>query len=210
MAVDAGRAFHPTFAAVDRGPAGPVPATRRLRDRAVGADVGQVQADHPVVGIQGQFMQLFAQPGLRPPVQAAADRTVRALGGGYPFVAGPVDQSGDDQLEHDPVRDRPAVTTERMARVAPGSLRAQRGELDEDRLKQRRWQSRHGTPSITEHRNSDDRFPCLFAIPDCLPCPDLGHLLAVALIRAEAPATAVIRMVAGVDSLSLLRAGAAR
>lgn len=136
VAVHTGRALH-TFATVDRGAAGPVPTTWGLGDRAVSADVCQVEADHAVIGVQREFVELFAQPGLGPQVQASADRAVRALVGGYPFVPGSMDQRGDEQFEHDPVRDPAAVATEGMARVEPGLLGTQRGELEEDRFEQR-------------------------------------------------------------------------
>lgn len=82
-------------------------------------------------------MESFAQPRLCPPVQAPADRTVRALPGGHPFIAGSMDQRGVDQLEHDPVRDRPAVAAPWVPRIEPGLFRTQRGERDEDRFEQR-------------------------------------------------------------------------
>ncbi|GAA2674172.1 hypothetical protein GCM10010437_013150 [Actinoplanes palleronii] len=97
-------------------------------------------------------MDLLAQTGFGPRAQTAANRAIRAALGSDPFVAGAVHQSGDDVLEHDPIRDPPAVAAQRMSWIELGLLRTQHGELDPDRFEQRRWQRRHGTPSVTERR----------------------------------------------------------
>jgi hypothetical protein len=70
---------------------------------------------HPVISVQGQFVDPLTQTGLGPGAQTAADRPVRAGPGRHSFVAGAVHQSRDDVLEHDPVRDPSAVATKRMS-----------------------------------------------------------------------------------------------
>jgi hypothetical protein len=157
VAIDAGRAFQAAFAAVDRRPASPVPAARGFRDRAVGTDVGHVQADHPVVGVEGQLMQSFAEPGVGPRPQPAADRPVRTAIRDDAFVTRTVDKSGDDVLEHDLVTDPPTVTTEGMGRSNPGfsgrsaANWAQRGSNNED------GSAGTGLHRLQSVENSDDR-----------------------------------------------------
>jgi hypothetical protein len=137
-------ALEPLFAPVHRRASGRLAPARRLGGAAVHGHVLQLQADHPVVGPQRQRVQLLAQAGRGPLLQAAADGAVRAAGRGDALVAGAVDQRGDDVVEDDAIRDAPAVAPQRVGGRAGGARGQQGGELVPHGLQQAYWQGGHG------------------------------------------------------------------
>jgi hypothetical protein len=73
----------------------------------------------------------------RPGFEPAADGAVRAARAGDPLIPAAMHQSGDDVLKHDPVRDPPAMTAQRVRRIELRALLTQQGgKLAPDRFQQ--------------------------------------------------------------------------
>jgi hypothetical protein len=102
--------------------------------------VGQVQPNDPVVGLQAQLLQPVEDPGGDPLITPAADRGRRAAGVGELVVGRPEHQSLDELVEHHPIRDPWPVTAQG---VDDHTLGKQPGELAPQRVDDRRWQRRH-------------------------------------------------------------------
>ena len=161
--VDTGRPFQAALAPVDRGSSGPLAAAGRLGDRAVHADVLQRQADHLVVGGQGQGVELLADLGLGPDNQAATDGAVRALLSGDAFVPRAVHQGVDDARTP---RGQGSADggSPGVRRIELGRLRQQRVELDPDGFEQAMmgWQARDSRRSLSvENSMIDGSRACL-------------------------------------------------
>src|SRR3954452_997430 len=125
---------------VHRAAPGALTAAGGLRDAPVDGDVGQVQADQPLVGGQHRAAQPVEEPGGDPLIPPAAQRGGRARRVGEAFVAAAEDEGLDDLVEDDVVGDAPAVTAQRMP-VDAG--RDQGEELLAQRVKDARWDGRH-------------------------------------------------------------------
>jgi hypothetical protein len=112
--LDQQRPFHALFAAVDRAGAGAVPAAGSLGDAPVDGDVGQGQADDPVIGLPRDLLQRAEDPGLDPFVAAVPDRggTAGAVGDRRVRAAEPQDL--DELFEDDPVGDPRLVAAQRV------------------------------------------------------------------------------------------------
>jgi hypothetical protein len=115
------------LATVDRGPAGVVPAAWRLDDAPVDRDVGQVQAHEPVVGLQLDLPDPREDSGVDPLVAALTQRGRRDPVVTRDAVGATEDQTGEELVEHDPVRDPPTMTAQRVGDLTVGD---QRLELD--------------------------------------------------------------------------------
>jgi len=135
------RALYALFAAVHRGAAGDLAATRGLGDASVHGQFVEVEPDDLVVGGQADPQQRGPVSGVGPLVQAPAHGAVRAAGCGDAFVAAAVHERADQMVEHDPVGDASAVTAPRVSRRELGSLVGpDRGsQLDPQRLDKRCW-----------------------------------------------------------------------
>jgi hypothetical protein len=117
-----------------------LPAAGRLGRAAVHRHVGQVQADHLLVGIQASQPQLIEDSQPDPLVPAAAQGGGRAGGVGDPLVAGAEDQRLDELVEDHDVVDAGSVTAQRVLI----DTRGQEGEeLLAQRVKDARWNGRH-------------------------------------------------------------------
>lgn len=113
-----------------------------------------VQADHPVIGLQGPAPGPARRDRPRRTAVTATDRTDRAGIRRHKLVAESVHQSGDGMLKHHPGGDPAAVTAQRMRRIGLRLLSLHRGELDPDgaRTTKMAVQARDRTPSVTKRR----------------------------------------------------------
>lgn len=145
--VAGGGALQPLLAPVDWRAASLLPAGRGLGDAAVHRGLAEVEAGHPVVGVQGESVQRFGNPLPGPLFEASADGAFRASGRGDPLVAGTMDQREHDVLEDGSVGDPAAVRAQRVAddELLPGG--EDRGELVPQGFEQARRQRGHGRPS---------------------------------------------------------------
>jgi hypothetical protein len=91
-------------------------------------------------------MQGGHQTCVRPLVQAASNRPVRAPGFGQPLGAGAVHQRRDDLIKHDPIGDPGTVTAQRMGGIDRGAVGEQDGELGSERLDHGYWH--HGNENL--------------------------------------------------------------
>jgi hypothetical protein len=129
------------LAPVYRAAAGDLAAAGCLGDASVYRQIGQVEADHAVVGIPRDAFQAGHDPGRDPFVAAATEGALGAGVVGDPLVSAAEHQDLDELVEHDPIRDTRSVAAQRMGVVAFGE---HRGELVPDGFDQPRWQGRHG------------------------------------------------------------------
>ena len=129
VALDHQRAFHALLAPVDRGRAGDLATARGLGDAPVDGDLIQQQAHDAVVGLQRDLLELGEQSGFDPFVAAVADRARRAGRVGDRLVGAAEPQHLNELVEHDPIRNPPPMTPQRVRRVDHWSGWDQRGEL---------------------------------------------------------------------------------
>jgi hypothetical protein len=97
---------------------------------------------HAVVGGQRQAVELVGHAQGDPLVAPAAQGRGRAGGVGDAAVAAAEHQHLDELVEHDAVRDAPAVAAEGMVDLAGGQ---QRGELVPQGFLDAGWNRRHET-----------------------------------------------------------------
>ena len=107
-------AFQAAFAPVDRAAPGALPAARGLGGAAVHGQVGQVQADHLVVGVQARQPQPIPHAQPNPLIAAPAQRRRRAARLGDPLVAGAEDQRLHELVEDHRIIDARPVAAQRM------------------------------------------------------------------------------------------------
>jgi hypothetical protein len=119
---------------------GALPAAGRLGDAPVDTHVGQVQPDHPLVGIQNGQPQPIEQTQPDPLVPAAAQRGGRAGPVAQALVAAAEHQRLDELVEDDAVLDARPMAAQGMVIDALGQ---QREELLAQRVKDARWDGGH-------------------------------------------------------------------
>ena len=101
-------------------------AAGRLGDAPVDREVGQQQADEPVIGVTGDGLQPREGAGLYPLVAALPDRGRRAGAVGDGLIRAAEPQDLDEFLEDDKVADPGPVTAQRMGRIVPDGRAAER------------------------------------------------------------------------------------
>jgi hypothetical protein len=136
VALDQQRAFHALFAPVDRRWAGDLAAAGGLGDAAIHGDVVKQQADDAVVGVQSDPLELGKNPEADPLVAAGPDGGGRAGAVGDALVGAAEPQHLQQLVEHDPVRDPPAVAAPWVGGDVDLTGGQQRGELVPQRLGQ--------------------------------------------------------------------------
>jgi hypothetical protein len=104
------------------------------------ADIGQVQADQPLVGGQHRAAQGLEDAGSHPFIASAAQGGGRAGRIGEAFIAATEDEGLDELVEDDAIVDPGAMASQRMPVVARGQ---QGEEFLAQRLKDARWDGRH-------------------------------------------------------------------
>jgi hypothetical protein len=106
----------------------------------VDGDIGQVQADQPLVGGQHRAAQGLEDARSDPFIASAAQGRGRAGAVGEAFVATAEDEGFDDLVEDDAIVDPGAMASQRMPVVASWQ---QGEEFLAQRLKDARWDGRH-------------------------------------------------------------------
>jgi hypothetical protein len=76
----------------------------------------QLQPDQAVVLPEHQAVEGVGQARRRPLVDPPPDCPIRAARGGYPLLAGTMHQRRDYMLEHDGIRDAPAMAAQGVRR----------------------------------------------------------------------------------------------
>lgn len=109
------------------GAPGGLPAARGLGDAAVHRQFGEFQADHAVVRLQGQGVELLCYAELSPVPDAASDGAVGAAASSDALATRAVYQRGNHVLEDGPVRDARIVAAERYVSTCSGSSAVRRG-----------------------------------------------------------------------------------
>lgn len=123
------RAFRAALAPAHRRPAGRFTAAGGLDDASVHHQILQLQAHDPVIGLQGDVLQVGEDSCFDPLVPAPADGGRRTGAVGDIFVGGPEHEDLDELVEHHPVgRPRPVAAQ----RVGVRHGRDQRLELVPD------------------------------------------------------------------------------
>ena len=102
------------LAAVNRAAAGAVPAAGGLGDAPVDGQVLQHQADHAVIGLPGDLLQLREVPRPDPLVAPFADRGGPAGAVGDRRIGAAEPEDLDELLEDDAVADPGAVAAQRV------------------------------------------------------------------------------------------------
>jgi hypothetical protein len=128
--------------------------------------VVQFQAEQPVVGAKHRQPEPVGKAQGDPLVAAAAQGGRRAGLVGDAAVAAAEHQDLDELVEDDPVGDARVVAAQRVVDLAVGQ---QGGDLDPQRLQDRRWQGRHESSEWSqgvEARRSSRLVPALFRSPD--------------------------------------------
>ena len=118
--IDGDRALEPLFAPIHGAATRHLATAWRLGDAAIDRHVVQLQADHPVVGGQGEGIQGIDDPGGDPLVPATPQCGRRAGGVGNAPIGTAEDQHLDEFVEDDAIRNATAMTTERMEHGADG------------------------------------------------------------------------------------------
>lgn len=117
-----GANFQALFGAVGRGRPRLVASARRCGLTAVHGQLGEAQADHLVVGNQGDTVQLLCQSQSGPVLDLVSDGPVRTPGDGDPLVAGVVHQRLNGQAEYGFIGYASVVAAERVRGIELGSL----------------------------------------------------------------------------------------
>ena len=108
------------FAPVHRASSRFLPTAGSLGDAAVHRQIGQLQPDETIVGIEGDLPEILHQPEFDPLITPATQRALRARLVGDPFVSAAEHQDLDQLPEAHLVGDARAVTSERMVRLSLG------------------------------------------------------------------------------------------
>jgi len=136
-------AFETSFAPIHRAFGSFLAATRSFGDAAVDGHLAELQADHPIVGIEHHLPQSVHHPAVDPLVAPATQRGSRTPLIGDPLVGAAEDQHLHQLLEDRLVRYARSVAAEWMVRPTRGQ---QCDELLPDGLDDV-WRERgHGQP----------------------------------------------------------------
>jgi hypothetical protein len=115
--IDRQRALHALLASIHWAASGHLAAAGRLGDTAIDGEVGQVQTDHPIVGVEHEGEKRVHHAERDPRVPAAAQRRRGATRVGDAVVGTAEDEDLDGLVEHEPVGDARPVTAQRVGIV---------------------------------------------------------------------------------------------
>lgn len=116
--VDHHRAFDAQISSVYWTSSGYLAAARRLGDAPVDRDVGQLQADHAVVAVTHDLLELIDHPSIDPLIPASSQRRGRAACLCDQPVAHPENHDLNKFIEHHPVGHPQAMAAQRMGVLA--------------------------------------------------------------------------------------------